>query len=66
MLAFPIYALAQSMVMPILGAVSYVLLARKRGCIGRYRFRYRRGTPPGILEQIGLERTARIVAAQTS
>jgi hypothetical protein len=63
MLVFPIYALAQSMVMPLLGAAYYVVLARRRQRLGRYRFRYRRGTPPGILEEIRLERTARAVTS---
>jgi hypothetical protein len=58
MLVFPIYALAQSMVLPILGAIHYVVLARTKKRIGRYQFGYRRGTPPGVLEQIRLERTA--------
>jgi cellulose synthase/poly-beta-1,6-N-acetylglucosamine synthase-like glycosyltransferase len=66
MLVFPIYALAQSMVMPIVGAIHYVVLARRRRRLGRYRFGYRRGTEPGILEEIGLERTARALAAQSS
>jgi hypothetical protein len=66
MLVFPIYALAQSMVMPVVGAVHYFVLAREQKRLGRYRFRYRRGTPPGVLEQIGLERTARTLAARTS
>jgi hypothetical protein len=46
MLVFPLYALLQSLVMPPLGACTYVLLARKRGRLGRYRFRYRRGPQP--------------------
>jgi uncharacterized YccA/Bax inhibitor family protein len=46
MLVFPLYALFQSMVMPPLGAVTYLLLARKRGHLGRYRFGYRRGPQP--------------------
>lgn len=58
MLVFPIYALAQSMVMPILGAIHYVVLAHRKKRVGRYQFGYRRGTPPGILEQIALERIA--------
>ena len=43
---FPLYALVQSLVMPPLGACTYVLLARKHGHLGRYRFRYRRGPQP--------------------
>jgi len=66
MLVFPIYALAQSLVMPVVGAVHYFVLAREQKRLGRYQFRYRRGTPPGVLEQIGLERAARTLAARTS
>jgi hypothetical protein len=46
MLVFPLYALFQSLVMPPLGACTYVLLARNRRHLGRYRFRYRRGPQP--------------------
>jgi hypothetical protein len=42
MLVFPVYALTQSMVLPVIGACQYVVLARRVG-LGRYRFRYRRG-----------------------
>ena len=42
MIVFPFYALAQVLVMPLLGAVKYVELARRRGRLGRYRFGYRR------------------------
>jgi Glycosyl transferase family group 2 len=42
MIVFPFYALAQVLVMPLLGAVKYVELARHRGRLGRYRFGYRR------------------------
>ena len=62
MLVFPVYALVQGMVMPLLGAVNYMVLARRRKRLGRYRFRYRRGTPAGVLEQITLERTARVTS----
>jgi hypothetical protein len=58
MLVFPLYALAQSLVMPLLGVYSYVVLARREGRPGRYRFGYRRGTPAGMLEQIADERLA--------
>ncbi len=46
MLVFPLYALFQSLVMPPLGACMYIVLARRRGRLGRYRFRYRRGPQP--------------------
>jgi hypothetical protein len=42
MVVFPFYALAQVVVMPPLGALKYVELARRRGCVGRYAFGYRR------------------------
>jgi cellulose synthase/poly-beta-1,6-N-acetylglucosamine synthase-like glycosyltransferase len=42
MIVFPFYALAQVMVMPVLGVVKYVELARRRRHLGRYRFGYRR------------------------
>jgi cellulose synthase/poly-beta-1,6-N-acetylglucosamine synthase-like glycosyltransferase len=45
MIVFPLYALVQSMVMPLLGALYYVVLAREKGRLGRYQFRYRRGLP---------------------
>ena len=43
MLVFPAYALAQTLVMPAVGACTYVSLACRRGRLGRYRFGYRRG-----------------------
>jgi cellulose synthase/poly-beta-1,6-N-acetylglucosamine synthase-like glycosyltransferase len=42
MIVFPFYALAQVLVMPLLGVVKYVELARRRRRLGRYRFGYRR------------------------
>lgn len=42
MLVFPLYSTIQVLVMPALGAVRYVSLARSRGSLGRYRFGYRR------------------------
>src|SRR3954451_7567911 len=42
MIVFPFYALAQVLVMPLLGVVKYVELARRRKRLGRYRFGYRR------------------------
>jgi hypothetical protein len=56
MIVFPLYALAQSMVLPVLGALKFVQLARQRRSIGRYRFRYRRGIPSEILERARLDR----------
>jgi hypothetical protein len=43
MLVFPFYSLVQILVMPPLGAVHYLVLARRRQTLGRYRFGYRRG-----------------------
>jgi hypothetical protein len=43
MVVFPLYALVQILIMPPLGAVHYVVLARRRQKLGRYRFGYRRG-----------------------
>ncbi|MGI9112957.1 MAG: glycosyltransferase [Gaiellaceae bacterium] len=45
MLVFPIYSLLQVLVMPPIGAVYYVILARRRRKLGRYRFGYRRRRP---------------------
>ena len=42
MIVFPFYALAQVLVMPLLGVVKYFELARRRRRLGRYRFAYRR------------------------
>jgi hypothetical protein len=47
MIVFPIYAFAQSLVMPWLGACYYVVLARRRRKLGRYRTGYRRRLQPG-------------------
>jgi cellulose synthase/poly-beta-1,6-N-acetylglucosamine synthase-like glycosyltransferase len=56
MIVYPVYALAQSLVMPLLGAGYYVVLACRSRRIGRYRFAYRRGMPVATLEQLRLER----------
>ena len=50
MLVFPFYSLVQILVLPPVGAVHYVVLARRRQTIGRYRFGYRRGSadPDGV------------------
>jgi cellulose synthase/poly-beta-1,6-N-acetylglucosamine synthase-like glycosyltransferase len=45
MLVFPLYAMFQSFVMPAVGAITYVALARRRGRLGRYRFGYLRRLP---------------------
>jgi len=63
MIVFPTYALAQSLVMPLLGACYYVVLARRNGRLGRYRFDYRRGTPAATLERQRLERIERVALA---
>jgi len=42
MIVFPFYALAQVLVLPPFGALKYFELARRRRCVGRYQFGYRR------------------------
>jgi hypothetical protein len=42
MLVFPLYSMMQVLVMPVLGAIYYVVLACRRGRLGRYRFGYLR------------------------
>ena len=42
MLVFPLYSLVQILIMPPVGAVHYVVLARRRQTLGRYRFGHRR------------------------
>jgi cellulose synthase/poly-beta-1,6-N-acetylglucosamine synthase-like glycosyltransferase len=51
MLVMPFYSIAQVLVMPPLGALQYVVLARRRGRLGRYGFGYRRGRPRAALTQ---------------
>ena len=63
MLVFPIYALAQSLLMPLAGAVYYVVLARRAGSLGRYRFGYRRGISPRVQHEILLARIERAIEA---
>ncbi len=46
MLVFPFYALAQAMVLPPLGAITYATLAWQRHDLGRYRFGFRRSRRP--------------------
>jgi cellulose synthase/poly-beta-1,6-N-acetylglucosamine synthase-like glycosyltransferase len=54
MIVFPIYALWQSLVMPLIGAVYYVILARRAGAFGRYRFGYRRGLPKHLQDAVAV------------
>jgi cellulose synthase/poly-beta-1,6-N-acetylglucosamine synthase-like glycosyltransferase len=42
MLVFPPYALLQSILMPFVGSIHYVVLARRYGRLGRYEFGHRR------------------------
>jgi hypothetical protein len=46
----------QSFVMPLLGALYYVVLARRTGALGRYHFGYRRGLPLQVQEELRLAR----------
>ncbi len=62
MLVFPIYSLVQSFVMPVLGALYYVVLARRRRSLGRYRFDFPRGLPRRVEEEIWLARIDRLTA----
>ena len=55
MIVCPVYSLAQVTVMPLLGAIHYVVLARRKRRLGRYGFGYRRRrpvetTPPARLQ----------------
>jgi hypothetical protein len=63
MVVFPIYALAQSAVMPLLGAAYYVVLAARARTVGRYQFGYRRGLPAATLKQLRLDRIERYALA---
>jgi cellulose synthase/poly-beta-1,6-N-acetylglucosamine synthase-like glycosyltransferase len=58
MLVFPVYSLLQGLVLPLLGAIHYVVLARRARSLGRYRFGYRRGAPAGAIERLRSERLA--------
>ena len=62
MVVFPLYALTQTLVMPLLGAGYYFVLLRRRGTPGRYRFGYRRRTPAAALEELRRERVGRAAA----
>jgi cellulose synthase/poly-beta-1,6-N-acetylglucosamine synthase-like glycosyltransferase len=66
MIVFPLYALAQSLVMPLLGALYYSVLAWRARSAGRYRVGYRRGLPrrsQAALAVARIERAAQAVAA---
>lgn len=63
MLVFPLYALAQSFIMPPLGAMYYVVLARRKATLGRYHFGSRRGLPKYRREELRRTRVDRIVLA---
>jgi hypothetical protein len=63
MIVFPLYALVQSLVMPLLGACYYVVLAYRRRRLGRYRFGYRRRIPPATEARLRIERIERAALA---
>lgn len=63
MIVFPVYALVQSLVMPLVGAVSYVPLACRRRTLGRYRFGFRRGLPARTEARLAVARIERIAQA---
>jgi cellulose synthase/poly-beta-1,6-N-acetylglucosamine synthase-like glycosyltransferase len=52
MIVFPFYALAQVLVMPPLGALTYLQLARRRRNVGRYRFGYRRREALRVIRRV--------------
>jgi len=41
MIVYPLYAVVQSLILPPLGAATYLRLARRQGRLGRYRFPHR-------------------------
>ena len=45
MIVYPLYAMVQALVMPAVGSCYYLVLLRRRGRLGRYRFGYRRRRP---------------------
>jgi hypothetical protein len=63
MIVFPLYALTQSLVMPLLGGLHYTLLAYRRRKLGRYRFGYRRRFPAETETSLRIERISRAAAA---
>jgi Glycosyl transferase family group 2 len=60
MIVFPIYSLAQVTVMPLVGAAYYVILAHRKGRIGRYGFGYRRLRPSVTIPSKRLEHATRL------
>ena len=52
MIVFPFYALAQVLVMPAFGALTYFKLAKERRCVGRYRFGYRRHEALRVIRRV--------------
>jgi len=52
MIVFPFYALAQVLVMPAFGALTYFQLARSRRCAGRYQFGYRRREALRVIRRV--------------
>jgi hypothetical protein len=63
MIVFPLYALTQSLVMPLLGAAQYVVLAARAGTAGRYRFGSRRGLPERVHSELAVARIGRVAEA---
>jgi cellulose synthase/poly-beta-1,6-N-acetylglucosamine synthase-like glycosyltransferase len=45
MLIFPVYAMGQALLMPLVGSIYYPFLARQQQSLGRYRFGYRKLSP---------------------
>jgi hypothetical protein len=62
MIVFPLYSLAQVTVMPLVGAIYYLVLARRKGRVGRYGFGYRRLRPAATIPLTRLERASRLPA----
>jgi hypothetical protein len=52
MIVFPFYALAQVLVMPVFGALTYFQLAGSRRCAGRYQFGYRRREALRVIRRV--------------
>jgi hypothetical protein len=52
MIAFPVYALVQVLVMPVFGALTYFGLARRRRRVGRYCFGYRRSEVLRVIRRV--------------
>jgi Glycosyl transferase family group 2 len=59
MIVFPIYSLAQVTVMPLIGAIYYIVLAHRKRRIGRYGFGYRRLRPAATIPARRLEYATR-------